>query len=112
MTFRLLPFLSDPVRRLSVAGVGLLAVLNGADAVTTRMVLDRTPPGVTEANPLAGVLLATGSLLAVKLAVVAVLGVVVLRSRPRLGVAVTAWAAAGMYLAVVISNLLIWRMLS
>ena len=56
-------------------------------------------------------LIADGSLLAVKMAVIALLGVAVLRDRPKLGLLVGTWLASGLYLAAVVSNVLILRML-
>lgn len=99
------------VRQLTVVGIVALAVLNGADTVTTRWLLTHAPAGAVEANPLAKILLASGSLLAVKLAVIAALGVAVLRDRPKLGLLAGTWLASGLYLAAVLSNILILRML-
>lgn len=99
------------VRQLTVAGVVALAVLNAADTVTTHLVLAHASAGAVEANPLAKVLLANGSLLAVKMTVIAILGVAVLRDRPKLGLLAGSWLTAGLYLAAVLSNVLILRML-
>ncbi len=99
------------VRQLTLVGVVALAVLNAADAVTTHLVLAHASAGAVEANPLAKVLIADGSLLAVKMAVIALLGVAVLRDRPKLGLLVGTWLASGLYLAAVVSNVLILRML-
>jgi len=98
------------VRQLTVVGVLVLALLNGADAVTTRLLLLHAPAGAIEANPLAGVLLAGGALLYVKLAIVAALGVAALRDRPRLGLLIATWLVGGLYTAAVLSNILLLRM--
>lgn len=101
------------LKRTAVAGVVVLAVLNAVDAVTTHLVLNATPAGATEANPLAQLLISGGTprLLPTKMAIIALLGVSVLRHRPRLGITIGMWLACGLYLAAVISNILILRML-
>lgn len=99
------------VKALAVVGIALLALLQGADTVTTRLVLQHTPAGAVEANPLAGLLLASGNLLVVKLAIVALLGMAVLKDRPKLGLTVGIWLACGLYVAAVLSNILVLRML-
>lgn len=99
------------VKVLTFVGVVALALLNAADAWSTHLVLQHTPAGAREANPLAGALIASGSLLYVKMAIVALLGVATLRDRPRLGLLVGMWTATGLYVAAVISNILLLRML-
>ncbi|HUY06460.1 MAG TPA: DUF5658 family protein [Acidimicrobiales bacterium] len=99
------------IRQMTIAGVIVLAVLNGADAVTTRLVLNHATSGAVEANPLAGILLAAGTLLYVKLTIVAVLGLAALWDRPRLGFLIGIWLVTGMYAAAVLSNVMLLRML-
>lgn len=96
--------IADRVRLVTLVALGLLAVLNGADVVTTHMLLVHR--GV-EANPLSSVLLASQSLLWVKLGLVALLGLKVVYSRPRLGVMGAACFAAGIYATAVLSNVLV-----
>src|ERR1700734_3029103 len=50
-------------RRLTVAAVVVLGLLNIADAISTRALLKHAAAGATEANPLSAVLLANGSIL-------------------------------------------------
>lgn len=95
------------IRRLTVVGIALIALLNGADVFTTRLVIARS--GV-EANPLAGVLLSNGVLLWVKLVIVALAALVAVRIGPRLGVLLMAWFVAGVYATAVLSNVLILRL--
>lgn len=92
------------VRLVTLVAIATLAVLNGADVVTTHMLLAHR--GV-EANPLSSLLLASSSLLWVKLALLLLLGTKVLNSRPRLGVMGAACFAAGIYATAVLSNLLV-----
>jgi len=98
------------VRRLAIVGVVLLAFLNSADVVTTRLLLTHAAAGAVEANPVAKALLASGSLLWVKLAIIAALGIAALRDRPKLGLLVGIWFTAGLYGAAVLSNILLLRM--
>lgn len=95
------------VRKLTVVAIVLIALLNGADVLTTRLVIARS--GV-EANPLAGVLLSNGALLWVKLIIVALAALVAVRIAPRLGVLLMAWFVAGVYATAVLSNVLILRL--
>lgn len=99
------------VKVLTLMAVLALAVLNIGDAYTTHLVLQHTPAGAREANPLAGVLISNGSLLYVKMAIVALLGVATVRDRPRLGLLIGMWTATGLYMAAVLSNILLLRML-
>lgn len=92
------------VRAVTLAALVALAFLNGADVVTTRLLLGHR--GV-EANPLSSLLLASQSLLWVKLGILGLLGLKVLNSRPRLGVMGAACFAAGIYATAVLSNLLV-----
>lgn len=87
-----------------MAAIGVLVVLNGADVVTTHMLMAHHG---MEANPLSSLLLASQSLLWVKLGILAMLGLKVVRSRPRLGVMGAACFAAGIYATAVLSNLLV-----
>ncbi len=94
----------DRVRTVTLAAIALLAALNVADVATTHMLMAHR--GV-EANPLASILLTSQTLLWVKLAIVGVLALRVLRSRPRLGLMGAACFAAGIYATAVLSNLLV-----
>jgi hypothetical protein len=92
------------VHMVTLFAIGALAVLNGADVVTTHMLLAHR---AVEANPLSSILLATQSLLWVKLGILALLGLKVVHSRPRLGVMGAACFAVGIYATAVLSNLLV-----
>lgn len=92
------------VHTVTLFAIGALAVLNGADVVTTHMLLAHR---AVEANPLSSILLATQSLLWVKLGILALLGLKVVHSRPRLGVMGAACFAVGIYATAVLSNLLV-----
>jgi len=92
------------LRLVTLLGIGGLVVLNGADVVTTHLLLAH---GAVEANPLSSVLLASASLLWVKLAILGALGVMVIRHRPRFGVMAVVFVTLGMYATAVLSNLLI-----
>ncbi|MDA8291667.1 MAG: DUF5658 family protein [Actinomycetota bacterium] len=94
----------DRVRAVTLAAIALLAALNVADVVTTRVLVAHR--GV-EANPLASVLLTNQTLLWVKLAIVGLLGLRALRGRPRVGIMGAACFAAGIYATAVLSNLLV-----
>ena len=97
------------LRLITLIGVGGLIVLNGADVVTTHLLLAH---GAQEANPLSSVLLASASLLWVKLAVLGALGVMVIRRRPRFGVMAAVFITLGMYATAVLSNLLILNLVT
>ncbi len=107
------PWLSGPIATrvhwVTLFAIGALAVLNGADVVTTHMLLAHR---AVEANPLSSILLATQSLLWVKLAILALLGLKVVHSRPRLGVMGAACFAVGIYATAVLSNLLVLHLAS
>jgi hypothetical protein len=92
------------VRTVTLIAVAALVVLNGADVVTTHLVMAHR--GV-EANPLSSFLLGSASLLWVKLALLFLLGAKVLNSRPRLGVMAATCFAAGIYATAVLSNILV-----
>ena len=92
------------VRMVTLLAVGALVVLNGADVITTHMVMAHR--GV-ETNPLSSLLITSASLLWVKLALLFLLGAKVLNSRPRLGVMAATCFAAGIYATAVLSNLLV-----
>ena len=99
------------VRQLTLGAFVVLAALNVADVVTTRMVLAHHV--ASEANPLAAVLLGNGTIMWVKLFCVLALALSTLkRARPRVGMLLGAWTAVGVYAAAVLSNLLILRLLS
>lgn len=99
----------ERVRLVTLIAIGALAVLNGADVVTTHMLLAHR---AVEANPLSSLLLASRALLWFKLGVLALLGLKVVYSRPRLGVMGVACFAAGIYATAVISNLLVLHLAS
>ena len=92
------------MRIVTLLAVGSLVVLNGADVITTHMVMAHR--GV-EANPLSSLLITSASLLWVKLALLFLLGAKVLNSRPRLGVMAATCFAAGIYATAVLSNVLV-----
>ena len=96
--------MDEHVRKVTLFAIGALVVFNVADVVTTHMLLVH---GAVEANPLSSLLLASRSLLWVKLGLLAVLGFKVVYSRPRLGVMGVACFAAGIYATAVLSNLLV-----
>jgi hypothetical protein len=98
------------LRGLTLVAVVALAVLNGADVVTTHLILGHH--SVVEANPLAGVLIGRGWLLWLKLTLVGLFGVGALSIRPRIGVLVLSFFAVGLYAASVLSNALILRLLN
>lgn len=91
----------DELRRAGLVALGLLFVLNVADVVVTRLLLDR---GGVELNPLADQLLASNSALLAKLAIVLLLTLHVLRQPPRLIVLCFMWLVAGVYAFVVVIN--------
>lgn len=99
----------DRLRLITLVGVGALIVLNGADVVTTHLLLVH---GAQEANPLSSLLLASASLLWVKLAILGALGVMVIRHRPRFGVMAAVFITLGMYATAVLSNLLVLRLVT
>lgn len=101
---RLSGVVGDRVRVVTMLALAALVLLNGADVVTTHMLLAHR---AVEANPLSSLLLASQSLLWVKLGILAVLGLKVVSSRPRIGIMAAACFAAGIYATAVISNLLV-----
>ena len=92
------------LRLITLLGIAGLIVLNGADVVTTRLLVAH---GAVEANPLSSVLLASASLLWVKLAILGALGVLAIKHRPRFGVMAVVCVTVGMYATAVLSNLLL-----
>jgi hypothetical protein len=93
-------------RRTIVIPVALLAVLNLADVVLTRLAL---AAGAVEVNPLARILLAGGRVELLKVAVLCALALRAARRRPTLAFAVACWTVTGAYAMVVASNLLsVW----
>jgi hypothetical protein len=88
-------------QRWRVAGVLVLVVLNALDLVTTDMFLDA---GLAEGNPLADVLLQTGTAAPAKAALLLALAYLVWRRRPRIGTTCAMWAVVGIYFAVVSIN--------
>ena len=94
-------------RLLTVVAICALALLNGADVVTTQAL--QAHRGV-EVNPLSALLLASQSLLWVKMGILGVFAWKVLRRPPKLGVVAAVCFAAGIYATAVMSNLLVLRM--
>ena len=90
--------------------VAVIAVLNLADIVTTRLVLAHTT-GV-EANPLASALLTGGRVGLIKAAVLVVLIYRVPRRRPTVAFHAVLWFVAGFYFLTVVSNLLVLHQVS
>jgi len=86
------------------AGLGLLAVLNIADLVTTHIAMR---DGAVEGNPVTRTLMAHGALSPAKLVVLAFLGVLIARSPARLHSAIAIWFVAGVYTMIVVSNVLV-----
>ena len=90
------------LKRAGLTALGLLAVLNLADVVITRLLLSQ---GGVELNPVADRLLASNTTLLVKLALVAALAVHFVRHGPRLTVVCLMWLVTGFYvLAVVVDG--------
>jgi hypothetical protein len=87
------------LRRAGLTALVLLAVLNVADVVITRLLLSR---GGVELNPLADRLLASNTTLVAKLAIVVALAVHFVRHGPRLPVVCLMWLVCGLYTCVVI----------
>ena len=90
---------SVELRRAGLTALGLLAALNIADVVITRLLLSR---GGLELNPVADWLMASNVELAAKLAIVAALAIHFVRHGPRLTVVCLMWLVAGFYTAVVV----------
>lgn len=89
------------LRRAGLTALVLLAALNVADVVLTRLLLAR---GAVELNPFADRLLASNATTIVKLGIVALLYVHFLRHGPRLAVVCFMWFVAGVYMFVVAVN--------
>lgn len=92
---------SAEIRRAGLTAVLLLALLNVADVVLTELLLHR---GAVELNPIAEPFLRSESMLWVKLAIVALLGLDFLFRRPRLTTFCLLWLVTGYYLCVVVLN--------
>lgn len=87
------------LRRAGLTALVLLAMLNVADVVITRLLLSR---GGVELNPLADRLLASNTTLLAKLALVVALTLHFLRHGPRLPVVCLMWLVCGVYMCVVV----------
>lgn len=93
------------LHRASLIGVALLAVLNVADLVTTRLVLHHA--GGVEANPAARALLSGHRVEIVKLTILVLLVWRVVRDRASLPWTCLVWLAVGYYTLAVVSNALV-----
>ena len=94
-----------PLLGSTAVAVAVIAVLNLADIVTTRVVLAHT--GATESNPLASALLSGGRVGLIKAIVLLGLIVRVPRRRPTVAFHAVLWFVAGFYVLTVVSNLLV-----
>ncbi len=95
------PLTEGELRRAELVALGLLFVLNVADVVITRLLLDR---GGVELNPLADRLLASNTTLVVKVGIVVALAVRALRQPPRLIVVCFIWLVVGIYVLAIALN--------
>lgn len=95
-----LPAVED-LRPAGFVALGLLLVLNVADVVITRMLLER---GGIELNPLADRLLASNTALLAKVWLVIALMVRLWHHPPRLVLVCFMWLVVGVYLLVVVVN--------
>jgi hypothetical protein len=91
-------------RAWRMAGVVVLMVLNALDLLTTYAFLDR---GVEEANPIAERLLQTGTAGPLKAAILIALGWSVWRGKPKIASTCAIWLVNGVYVTVVLVNLLV-----
>jgi hypothetical protein len=91
----------DLHRRWRVAGVFLLVVLNALDLITTDRFLDA---GLAEGNPVADVLIQSGTAAPAKAAILLALAYSVWRRPPRIGTTCAMWGVVGIYFAVVSIN--------
>jgi len=91
----------EDLRPAGFVALGLLLVLNVADVVITRLLLDR---GGIELNPLADHLLASNTTLLTKVLLVAALVVRLWHHPPRLVLVCFMWLTVGVYLLVVVVN--------
>jgi hypothetical protein len=89
------------LRRAGLTGIVLLAILNVADVATTQLLLNH---GGIELNPLADRLLASNSILLVKLAIVGAFAYAFVHHGPRIITVCFLWLVAGVYLCVVVIN--------
>jgi hypothetical protein len=95
-------------RRATVLPVAVLAVLNLADVLLTRIGLRL---GAVESNPVARVLLVGGHVQIVKAGLICLLALRMAHRRPTLRLAITCWAVTGAYAMVVVSNAVaIWTL--
>lgn len=99
---------SASLRRVSLAGLGLIALLNCGDVVTTRVLLAR---GAVESNPLAGLLLGGYRVEVLKFGLLVLLAMRFRRTEPSVGRVAASWFVAGFYFLTIVSNLLILRRL-
>lgn len=90
---------SVELRRAGLTALALLAMLNIADVVITRLLLAH---GGIELNPVADRLLASNLALVAKLAVVAALTFHFVRHGPRLSAICLMWLVTGIYVCVVV----------
>ena len=90
---------SAELRRAGLTAIVLLAMLNVADVVITRLLLARD--GV-ELNPVADRLLASNLALVTKLGIVAALAIHFVRNGPRLSTVALMWLVTGIYVCVVV----------
>jgi hypothetical protein len=89
------------LRRAGLTALALLALLNIADVVMTRLLLSR---GGVELNPVADRLLASNATTLAKLSIVAILTIHFVRHGPRLIIVCLMWLVAGVYVCVVMVN--------
>ena len=94
-----------PLLGSTAVAVAVIAVLNLADIVTTRIVLAHS--SATESNPLASALLSGGRVGLIKAIVLLALIVRVPRRRPTVAFHAVLWFVAGFYFLTVVSNLLV-----
>jgi Domain of unknown function (DUF5658) len=87
--------------------LAVIALLNLADILTTRVVLAHT--GATESNPIASALLAGGRVGLLKGGVLLALILRVPRRAPTVAFHALLWFVAGFYFLTVVSNLLVLR---
>ena len=97
------------IRTLTILAICLLAVLNAADYITTRLLVEHK---AVELNPLAAALLGRGGLLWTKFAIITAVGIIATRARPKIGALLIAWVAVGVYATAVLSNLLSLRIVA
>jgi hypothetical protein len=97
------PELSEArLRKIRLAGLIALVVLNIADLITTRAFLS---VGAEEANPLGRVLLGRGVMPYVKGAILLGLGWSAARARPKLTTTCAIWFVVGVYTTAIVVNL-------